>query len=241
MKERLEMSPKWKAFLRLLTALLLFPILPVMALPTGKGGGAGGKEKDGDDGEEGDEGAGEDETESPDDEEDDEEDFDLERAMALIRKLRGAEKDLAKKLKETSKKVKDFETAEQERQRAELSELEQAKQDLDAAKARATELEESLLAARLAQAFYQEAERLEIVWANPQAREDALAVADLSGVVDDGQIDGKALKKVISGLKEERPYLLAQAGGRGPGTPPRERSKQTPAGGDDIPVLHIRL
>jgi len=137
-----------------------------------------------------------------------------ERFSELTAKLRKAEKALA-----------DSQKAQEDKQRAEMSEVERLRKDIQDREAKLEAAATQLRNERLQRAFSREAEKLKLRWANPEALDDAFRLADLETVTveeDGGRIDG--MEAVLKALAKTKPYLFAQVkaqdtdGGAGTGT-----------------------
>lgn len=172
------------------------------------------------------------EQEAPEPEEGDEEDeFDAERAMATIKNQRSAERELKKQLAAVRKQVEQFEAEEKKRERAKLSEIEKAQAELAEVQASHAETVALLNEMRLLMAFSRTAEVEGVAFANPQARQDAFALMDLSEITIDGegQVDAKAMEKAIKALQKSRPHLFVEEEQEGGMGTPRRPSKRLPA------------
>jgi hypothetical protein len=213
-----------------IVAVLLFPVLPVMALPgattppAGDPPGNNGQDPppEGDD-------SGDDEEEDDEEEEGDNKDWDPERAMRTIRNLRQSEKDLKKTLKEAQASLKKFQDAEDEQRRNALSETDKVKEDLTKEQEARQAAESELQEYKLERAFRRAIAKAGVAFVNPQAEMDAfdLALPELADVDLDDKPD-KAIGKILEGLKESRPYLFADGKDKGPGTPPRGAAARRP-------------
>jgi len=206
----------WKRMWGLLLAVLLFPVLPVMAVPTGGGGEL--QESDGSEDEPETDSEGDDEDDEP--ESDDE--WDPERAMSTIRKLREVEKTSKRQVKELQAKLKKLEEAEAKRQEQEMSALERAQAELAEAQTRADQLETELLDLRLKQAFADAIAGAELQFVDPKAREAAFLLALPELEVDD---DGSNAEQVVKALKKEHGYLFGSKARGAPNIDGEKRGK----------------
>jgi uncharacterized phage infection (PIP) family protein YhgE len=129
----------------------------------------------------------------------DEEEFDKERAMATIKKLRGFEKDN----KALKKQLSTYEAAKKKRQEEEMSELEKAQKLLAEEKQSREELETNFTSSNIQHAVELTAAKMD--FQNP---EDAYRLADLSEVeiTDEGKVEG--VEKALKDLAKSRPYLI---------------------------------
>lgn len=128
---------------------------------------------------------------------------DLANAQAALKRV-NAESAKRRKLLEAHEKAK------AEREKAELSEVEkaqvQAKEWEDKHKTLTAELD----AARMRQAFYDEADVQKLAFANAQAKKDAFTLADTSGVVtDEGELTG--MDAAVKALTKSHPHLFGTA------------------------------
>lgn len=147
--------------------------------------------------------------------------FNKERAMETIRKLR----DEVKTLKPLARKLTDYEKAEAERQAAEMTESERLRAEIAAAKKEAEEARTQARDTLIRSAFVSEAAK-----AGAAHPEDVYRLADLSGVEIDeaGAVTGvtEAVKALVDAGrvpllgKQPAPSLDGGAGGR-------ERTDQT--------------
>lgn len=112
------------------------------------------------------------------------------------------------------KRLEELEAAEQQRQQAQLTDLDRAKQEAEGWRKRFEELSGNLTALRRQTAFYEAADGLGLAFANAQARKDAYALADFSAVdvAEDGTVTG--VEAVIKALQQTRPYLFSKPAGR---------------------------
>ena len=206
----------WKKLIWLLTMALILPLFPLFAVaPTGGGDGGDGGDGD-DDGDPGDTGDGDDDAGD---------DFDKDRAMATITKLRGLEKTNKAELKAAQARLAELEKAEKKRKEAELSDKERLEGEIQELKDAQTKAEQTATdrEAQVKQRLIRAEVRIvatELGFTDPS---DAYKVADLSSVEidDEGQVTG--VKKVLEKLAKDKPYLLqaGSAANRGLGTPPR--------------------
>lgn len=152
-------------------------------------------------------------------------DFDKDRAMATIQKLRAFEKEAKAKIA----RLAELEAAEQERAAADLSESEKLKKKLADVEAREAAAISRLNAELVKSAAHAAAVSLQLPFASMDALADAVALGAFSSleIGDDGKIPG--LNDAIKGLHKARPYLFGtaqpnapdiNAGARGNGSAP---------------------
>lgn len=112
------------------------------------------------------------------------------------------------------KRLEELEAAEQQRQQAQLTDLDRAKQDAEGWKQKYEALSGQLAGLRRQTAFYEAADGLGLAFANAQARRDAYALADFSDVdvAADGTVSG--VEGVLKALQQTRPYLFSKPAGR---------------------------
>lgn len=145
-------------------------------------------------------------------------DFDKDRALATIKKLREFEKQAKAQAKELddlrakTKQAEDAKLSEQERLAKRVAELEQAVKERETLiqdrEARLTETRRAALVARLA--------------GNLGARDtgDANILAATAGVDPNAETAEADAKRAIEALKKAKPYLFGGAGGVEPFNPP---------------------
>lgn len=133
--------------------------------------------------------------------------FDRDRAMATITKLRAFEKDAKAKIA----RLDALEAAEADRVAADLSEADKLKKRLEAAEAREAAANARLNAELIKSAAASAAVSLQLPFAGATALDDAVslgAFADLT-IGDDGKVTG--INDAIKSLHKARPYLFGQA------------------------------
>lgn len=133
--------------------------------------------------------------------------FDKDRAMATITKLRAFEKDAKAKIA----RLAQLETAEQERATAELSEVEKLRKQLADTQARADAAQALANAERIKTGAQAAAVALQTPFTSSEALSDAVALgafAELE-IGEDGKIPG--LNEAIKQLHKTRPYLFGAA------------------------------
>jgi hypothetical protein len=130
-------------------------------------------------------------------------DFDKDRAMATITKLRKFEKEAAPKLK----RLDELEQAETKRKQGEMSEAERLKAELEQSQSTLTALQSELTRRRVLDAARREAETRKLAFF-PDALEDELKLGTFESatVKDDGSVTG--LGSILSDLATRKPYLL---------------------------------
>lgn len=127
-----------------------------------------------------------------------------EAAQKALEELTGAQKALHganSEAAERRKKLEAFEKAEEERKKAELSEVEKAKAEADDARKQAAALAEQVKKDKIAHIVEITARDLE--FADP---DDAVKLADLSGIADDANAKAE-VKKVLEALLKAKPHL----------------------------------
>lgn len=179
--------------------------------------------------EEGDEGEGEGEGEGGDEEEEeDDEEFDKERALATIRKLRGVEKASkaqAKELKKLQSALKAYEDKDKSEVEKLTGEAKTATEQLTAAQTRAQDLAVQLFVERAARklGFIDE--------------DDAYRLIDRKAIEfdDDGDLDTDQVESLLKDLAKAKPHLIRESGsGSGSGSSGGEggeKKKSLPATG----------
>lgn len=133
-------------------------------------------------------------------------DFDKDRAMATISKLRGFEKDAKAKLK----RLEELEAAEQQRSEKDLSEAQRLQKELEKLSAAHTEAQAKLRRHTLLDAARSAASKQSLSF-HDGALADALQLGafDALEIDDDGQV--KDMSNAVKNLAKERPYLLKPA------------------------------
>jgi len=135
-------------------------------------------------------------------------DGDQQEEMARIRAaLKKANAEAAKRRKELER----FQTEEQKRKDAELSDVERAQKLAQEWESQFDEISAALDGMRMRQAFYDAAATAKVTFANGLARQDAFDLSDLSGVEigDDGAVSG--MDEVLKALQKDRPHLFGTA------------------------------
>jgi len=131
-------------------------------------------------------------------------DFDKERAMETIRKLRDVEKNARLQARELA----DLKAKNQEREQAELSETDRLKKQLADAQQRESATQARLHAELVKRAASDAATSLQLPFAGASAIDDAVslgAFTDLE-IGDDGKVTG--INDAIRALQKARPYLF---------------------------------
>jgi hypothetical protein len=159
----------------------------------------------------------------------------LEQALTELEQARKALKAVNSESAGRRKRLDELESAEQARERAKLSEVEQATKDRDAAAAKLKDAEERATA--MEKAHRESIIRYEVQLAaltmgivDPDA---AVKLMDWEKIVfaDDGK--PKNVDAVLKALVGAKPYLAkATSGSSGLGTPPGKQKSQQPADGD---------
>ena len=128
----------------------------------------------------------------------------MERIRAALKK---ANAEAAKRRKELER----FQTEEQKRKDAELSDVERAQKLAQEWESQFDEISAALDGMRMRQAFYDAAATAKVTFANGLARQDAFDLSDLSGVEigDDGAVSG--MDEVLKALQKDRPHLFGTA------------------------------
>lgn len=162
--------------------------------------------------------------------------FDAERAKATIQKLREHEKRAMKLEKDAialQKKLAQYEQAEAERKKAEMTEADRLKAELEQANAHAQAVAEEMVTLRIRQAMFTQAAKMG--FHNP---DDAYLMADLSGVElgDDGEVAG--VETALKDLVKARPYLAKSE--NAPDIDANKRGKSKDKDGIDVDSLKNR-
>lgn len=175
---------------------------------------AGGGDEDDDDSEneeeeEEEESEDQDDTEDDLEDEDDEEEWDKERGMDLIRKLRGEVKDGAKLSKSQAKRLAAFEKAEQKKEDDEKSELQKVTDARDSAVSENESLISSLKDERIGRAIELEAHMMG--FADPQDAYHLITAnspKQLKYDAKEGTVSGHV--ELLKKLAEDKPYLVSE-------------------------------
>ena len=169
--------------------------------------------------------------------------FDKERALETIRKQRESEKKLAKDLKDTQARLKQYEDAEKAKQDAEKTELQKAQDREAKLKQDLQEAQETAQALRLRQEFGKTAAKLALKFASVQAEDDAFELAEMDGVEIDANGKVTGLEDAVKELQKSRPYLFAQAEGEGDGqgTPKRNGKTNGKLNQDAVTGVKVRF
>ncbi|HMN12582.1 MAG TPA: hypothetical protein PKD55_09690 [Bellilinea sp.] len=164
--------------------------------------------------------------------------FDRERAMATIRKLREHEREA----RELRKKVAEYEQAESARKAAEMSESEKQAAALKAAQeqAQAAEAKAAAAAERANEALMRSAVMLAAQGFNDPLDAWRFVERESLAVAEDGTVSG--VEKAVKALAEAKPYLL-KSEKSSLGTPsPRPKpagNKPEPKPGDTKPLVRL--
>lgn len=137
-------------------------------------------------------------------------DFDKDRALALIRKLRQSEKEAKAKLA----RLHELETAEQQRADQELSAAQKAAKDAEQLRAQLAQVEAELRRAKLKDAVQEAAQKLQVGFADG-ALNDALALGVFADVDVNDRGDVIGVNEAIKALQKSRPYLFRSAAASG--------------------------
>jgi hypothetical protein len=134
-------------------------------------------------------------------------DFDKDRAMATIEKLRLIEKNA----KVQAKELAELKAEREQRATAELSETERLKKQLADALARETAAASRLQAELVKSAAQSAALALQTPFASADALSDAVALGAFASleIGDDGKVTG--INDAIKALHKQRPYLFGKA------------------------------
>ena len=101
-----------------------------------------------------------------------------------------------------------FEEAEAKRKEAELSEIEKAQKATQEWEEKHNALVAELTATRTRSAFYEEIDAQKLTFPNAQAKKDAFALSDLSGVVM-GDTGPEGMADAVKALTKSHPHLFA--------------------------------
>ena len=108
------------------------------------------------------------------------------------------------------KKLSAFEKAEEERKVAQLSETEKAQKAAQDWESKFDQLSSELDTARMRAKFYDEVDVQKLAFVNAQAKRDAFALSDLSGVaMDDDELTG--MDAAVKALVKSHPHLFGTA------------------------------
>lgn len=150
----------------------------------------------------------------------------------LQAQLTKSEASLAKATKQSAKanaeskarrlKLAAFEEADAMRRAAELSEVEKLQEALKAAQSQASEAQAQVVTMQKQRAFFAAADKTKLKWASEKAKQDAVALLDLS------EYDADDMEKAATALAEDRPYLFKAPKGT-PDIDARKRGTETPA------------
>ena len=101
-----------------------------------------------------------------------------------------------------------FEEAEAKRKEAELSEVEKAQKATQEWENKYSALSAEMKAAQMRSAFYEEIDAQKLTFPNSQAKKDAFALSDLSGVVM-GDTGPEGMADAVKALTKSHPHLFA--------------------------------
>lgn len=149
-------------------------------------------------------------------------DFDKDRAMATISKLRSFEKDAKAKLK----RLEELEAADQQRKDADLSESEKLRKQLAELQDQHAKAHAELRRARLLQAAQRAADKANLAF-HPGAIDDALRLGVFDALEDDDDGQPKGMTAAVNALAKDRPYLLKPAAATGADLDARARGTTT--------------
>lgn len=119
-------------------------------------------------------------------------------------------KEINERLKAAEKRAAELETADKQRQKAALSEVDRLKAEAAEAKALADKHAGKVRELSLRQVFRDEAEAQKLKFATAQAAADAFALLDAEGIEinEDGNVKG--MDKALKELAKLRPYLFVR-------------------------------
>jgi len=131
-----------------------------------------------------------------------------EALQAELENARAALKRVNAESAKRRKQLEAHETAEAKRKEAELSEVEKAQAAAQGWESKFDTLTAELDTARMRAAFYDEVDVQKLTFPNAQAKKDAFALSDLSGVaMDEDEMTG--MKEAVKALTKSHPHLFA--------------------------------
>jgi len=134
----------------------------------------------------------------------------LETLQAELAAAQAALKRVNAESAKRRKQLEAHEVAEAKRKEAELSEAEKAQQAAQDWESKYNTITAELDTARMRQSFYDEVDTQKLSFVNAQAKKDAFALSDLSGVVmDEDELTG--MPEAIKALAKSHPHLFGTA------------------------------